>query len=205
MRSAKARNLTLPRVNRAGVPREKARREPVGSAPPTPRRCFTAAPPLRTSSWMASMKPLSAPRWSWNCPRTKPDLSAYSTSCSMYSVSRSAMTGRRSFAFARARTRALLSQSSDALLLRCSDAEVGQDRASGVDRPSTFHRSESPFMRADGNGGGYPRNAGCPHACRPGSCRCRHGPASPGCSGCPRRGPACGRRNSAAARGAKCV
>ena len=25
----------------------------------------------------------------------------------------------------------------DALLLRCSDAEVGQDRASGVDRPST--------------------------------------------------------------------
>ena len=29
-----------------GVPREKARREPVGSAPPTPRRCLTAAPPL---------------------------------------------------------------------------------------------------------------------------------------------------------------
>ena len=29
------------------------------------------------------------------------------------------------------------SKSSDALLLRCSDAEVGQDRASGVDRPST--------------------------------------------------------------------
>ena len=26
------------------------------------------------------------------------------------------------------------SKSSDALLLRCSDAEVGQDRASGVDR-----------------------------------------------------------------------
>ena len=31
------------------------------------------------------------------------------------------------------------SKSSDALLLRCSDAEVGQDRASGVDRvPLTF-------------------------------------------------------------------
>ena len=29
-------------------------------------------------------------------------------------------------------------RSSDALLLRCSDAEVGQDRASGVDRPSTL-------------------------------------------------------------------
>ena len=29
------------------------------------------------------------------------------------------------------------SKSSDALLLRCSDAEVGQDRVSGVDRPST--------------------------------------------------------------------
>ena len=28
------------------------------------------------------------------------------------------------------------SKSSDALLLRCSDAEVGQDRASGFDRPS---------------------------------------------------------------------
>ena len=28
-------------------------------------------------------------------------------------------------------------KSSDALLLRCSDAEVGQDRASGLDRPST--------------------------------------------------------------------
>ena len=27
------------------------------------------------------------------------------------------------------------------LLLRCSDAEVGQDRASGVDRPSTFGSS----------------------------------------------------------------
>ena len=27
-------------------------------------------------------------------------------------------------------------KSSDALLLRCSDAEVGQDRASGLDRPS---------------------------------------------------------------------
>ena len=27
-------------------------------------------------------------------------------------------------------------KSSDALLLRCSDAEVGQDRASGVERPS---------------------------------------------------------------------
>ena len=30
------------------------------------------------------------------------------------------------------------SKSSDALLLRCSDAEVSQDRASGVDHPSTF-------------------------------------------------------------------
>ena len=30
------------------------------------------------------------------------------------------------------------SKSSDALLLRCSDAEVGQDRDSGVDRPSTI-------------------------------------------------------------------
>ena len=29
-------------------------------------------------------------------------------------------------------------KSSDALLLRCSDAEVGQDRDSGVDRPSTW-------------------------------------------------------------------
>ena len=29
------------------------------------------------------------------------------------------------------------SKSSDALLLRCSDAEVGQDRARGLDRPST--------------------------------------------------------------------
>ena len=29
----------------------------------------------------------------------------------------------------------------DALLLRCSDAEVGQDRASGVDRPSTVRVS----------------------------------------------------------------
>ena len=29
------------------------------------------------------------------------------------------------------------SKSSDALLLRCSDAEVSQDRASGFDRPST--------------------------------------------------------------------
>ena len=30
------------------------------------------------------------------------------------------------------------SKSSDALLLRCSDAEVGQDSDSGVDRPSTY-------------------------------------------------------------------
>ena len=29
-----------------GVPREKARSEPVGSAPPAPRRCPSAAPPL---------------------------------------------------------------------------------------------------------------------------------------------------------------
>ena len=31
-----------------------------------------------------------------------------------------------------------LRKSSDALLLRCSDAEVGQDSNSGVDRPSTL-------------------------------------------------------------------
>ena len=30
------------------------------------------------------------------------------------------------------------SKSSDALLLKCSNAEVGEDRASGVDRPSTL-------------------------------------------------------------------
>ena len=33
------------------------------------------------------------------------------------------------------------SKSSDALLLRCSDAEVGQDRASGVDLPITYPTS----------------------------------------------------------------
>ena len=33
------------------------------------------------------------------------------------------------------------SKSSDALLLRCSDAEVGQDRASGFDRPSTDNQA----------------------------------------------------------------
>ena len=32
-------------------------------------------------------------------------------------------------------------KSSDALLLRCSDAEVGQDRASGVDLPITYPTS----------------------------------------------------------------
>ena len=37
------------------------------------------------------------------------------------------------------------SKSSDALLLRCSDAEVGQDRAIGFDRPSTLP-SISPFL-----------------------------------------------------------
>ena len=35
------------------------------------------------------------------------------------------------------RHRVFHSKSSDALVLRCSEAEVGQDRASGVDRPST--------------------------------------------------------------------
>ena len=35
-------------------------------------------------------------------------------------------------------------KSSDALLLRCSDAEVGQDRASGFDRPSFFYSSPLP-------------------------------------------------------------
>ena len=34
------------------------------------------------------------------------------------------------------------SKSSDALLLRCSDAEVGQDRTSGVDRPTQFVKWE---------------------------------------------------------------
>ena len=33
---------------------------------------------------------------------------------------------------------------SDALLLRCSDAEVGQDRDSGVDRPSTVPALPTP-------------------------------------------------------------
>ena len=33
------------------------------------------------------------------------------------------------------------SKSSDALLLRCSDAEVGQDRDSGVDLPITYPTS----------------------------------------------------------------
>ena len=41
------------------------------------------------------------------------------------------------------------SKSSDALLLRCSDAEVGQDRASGFDRPSTLDlcRQEEYIIR----------------------------------------------------------
>ena len=38
-------------------------------------------------------------------------------------------------------------KSSDALLLRCSDAEVGQDRASDFDRPSTSH-SHSRFTKS---------------------------------------------------------
>ena len=38
------------------------------------------------------------------------------------------------------------SKSSDALLLRCSDAEVGQDRASGFDRPSTS-RARSDLVK----------------------------------------------------------
>ena len=38
------------------------------------------------------------------------------------------------------------SKSSDALLLICSDAEVGQDRDSGVDRPSTPETSGSREM-----------------------------------------------------------
>ena len=41
------------------------------------------------------------------------------------------------------------SKSSDALLLRCSDAEGGQDRASGFDRPSTLDlcRQEEYIIR----------------------------------------------------------
>ena len=128
MRPAKANHLTKSTPHPAGGTAKKLGASP--SARPRRRSAVALPLPLRTSSWMASMKPLSAPRWSWNCPRTKPDLSAYSTSWSMYSVSRSVMTGRRSFAFARTRTRALLSQSSGALLLRCR----GQSRPrSGVD------------------------------------------------------------------------